>query len=257
VETLLRACVEVKKCTSFKKVLEVILAFGNFLNHNTQRGGAFGFRLNTLLQLSDVRAHSDPKKSLLHTIVEYLSEHYPDTIEWPKDILNCEGASQLKEMAYLSGELKSLKESISQIQEFMTKPEANIGKFGETMKEFLPTSSALVAKIEALFSKCQSLYNDLITFYGEADTTTKSFGDFFGVIFGFSVAFEKAVDDLKRRKIVEEKKRQAAAEREKREAQRLVNQQQNAQGKAVKFKQAMDDLTSGQAYLKRRTFENS
>jgi len=194
---------------------------------------------------------------LLHTIVEYLSENFPETLEFSKEIQNSEGASQLKEMGFLSGELKSLKDSISQIQEFITKPESNVGKFAETMKEFLPTSSALVAKIEALFSKAQSLYNDLITFYGEADSSTKSFGDFFGVIFGFSVAFEKAVDDLKRRKIVDEKRRQAAAEREKREALRMTNQQQNAQGKAVKFKQAMDDLTSGQAYLKRRTVDNS
>jgi len=170
-----------------------------------------------------------------------------------KKIQNCEAASQLKEMSFLGGELKTLKDSISDIQTFMLKPEANVGKFAETMKEFLPTSTALVSKIETLFSKAQSLYNDLITFYGEADTTSKSFGDFFGVIFGFCVAFEKTVDDLNRKKVVEEKKRLAAVERERREAQRSTAQQQSAQGKAGQFKQVMDDMISGQAYLKKRT----
>lgn len=93
-------------------------------------------------------------------------------------------------MSFLSGELKTLKDSISEIQEFMNKPDSKVGKFSDTMNEFLPTSTALVAKIEALFSKAQSLYNDLVNFYGEAESASKSFGDFFGTVFGFSVAFE-------------------------------------------------------------------
>jgi len=243
VETLLRACVEVKKSNNFKKILEIILAFGNFLNHETQRGGAFGFKMAILLQLTDVRSQSDPKTTLLHTIIEFLCQTYPELVNFYQELGNCESASELKEMAFVSGELKHLKESISQIQEFMQKPDSKAGKFADIMKDFLPTSSALVSKIEALFQKAQNLYNDLINFYGESEGTPTSFGDFFGVIYGFCVAFEKTVEDIERRKVLEEKQRVAAAEKERRLAQRLAMQSQQQQGKATKFKQVMDDLT--------------
>jgi len=163
----------------------------------------------------------------------------------------------LKEMGFLSGELKALKESISQITEFMLKPGAQSGRFAVVMKEFLPTSSALVSKIETLFQKAQGLYGDLVNFFGENDGgAQKSFGEFFGNIFAFSVAFEKTVDDIKRRKEMEEKQRIAQIEREKREAQRLLNKEQKQQqGKATRLKQVMDDFSTGQSYTGKRRVE--
>jgi len=213
------------------------------LNYETQRGGAFGFKMSILLQLTDVRSQSDSKKTLLHTIIEYLYQTYPEIVNFYQELGNSESASELKEMAFVSGELRHLKEAISQIQEFAQKPESKTGKFTDVMKDFLPTSSALVSKIEALYQKAQNLYTDLINFFGESEGTPTSFGDFFGVIYGFCVAFEKTVEDIERRKVLEEKQRVQAAEKERRVAQRLAMQSEKQQGKATKFKQVMDDLT--------------
>jgi len=146
----------------------------------------------------------------------------------------------VKEIGFLSGELKALKEGIENIQAFSSKPEADYGKFGSMMKDFLPTSTALIGKIEGLFGKAQGLYNDLLTFFGENDASvTRSFADFFGVILSFSIVFEKTYTDIERKKLIEEKHRQAAAERERRELLRLESPNQ---GKANRLKRALTIL---------------
>lgn len=51
VSGLLKACNQAQNATKFKELLRVILALGNYLNSG-QRGGAFGFKLNSLLKAS-------------------------------------------------------------------------------------------------------------------------------------------------------------------------------------------------------------
>lgn len=46
---------ELRQSTKFKKVLQVVLAVGNALNASTFRGGAKGFRLESLLKVSFAR----------------------------------------------------------------------------------------------------------------------------------------------------------------------------------------------------------
>ena len=98
----------------------------------------------------------------------------------------------MKELAFLSGELKAIKEGMASIEAFAATPAASCGRFGVISKDFLPTSKALVTKIEGLFQKAQGLYGDLITYFGESDPSVsqKTLAEFFGVLHNFGVAFE-------------------------------------------------------------------
>ena len=51
------ACVEVDKSTKLKKLLEVILKVGNYINGSTPRGAAWGFKLDTLAKFGTVKAN--------------------------------------------------------------------------------------------------------------------------------------------------------------------------------------------------------
>jgi diaphanous 1 len=59
---------------NFHKWLEIILAFGNYLNGTSNRGGAYGFRLDTLAKLSELKS-SDNKKTLFYYIIEYIGDN--------------------------------------------------------------------------------------------------------------------------------------------------------------------------------------
>ena len=53
---------------SFRKLLEIVLALGNFMNRGN-RGNASGFKLNSLSKLQDTKA-VDQKSSLVHYLVQ-------------------------------------------------------------------------------------------------------------------------------------------------------------------------------------------
>ena len=61
----------------FHKWLEVILLFGNYLNGSSNRGGAYGFKLDTLAKLSEIKT-SDNKKTLFYYIAEYIGDTKKD-----------------------------------------------------------------------------------------------------------------------------------------------------------------------------------
>lgn len=68
------------------KVLQIVLAYGNYLNGNTARGGAFAFKLDSLLKLMDVASTVDQKTSGLHYIVEIMLKHFPDESNLSADL---------------------------------------------------------------------------------------------------------------------------------------------------------------------------
>lgn len=61
----------------FKRWLEYILAYGNYLNGVSNRGGAYAFRLDTFNKLIEMKSN-DGSKSLLQFIVESIGTNETD-----------------------------------------------------------------------------------------------------------------------------------------------------------------------------------
>lgn len=74
-----------------RRVLEVILAFGNYLN-SAKRGPAYGFKLQGLDSLGDTKS-TDKRMSLLHYIVATVRAHFPDLLNFEAELLYIEKAS--------------------------------------------------------------------------------------------------------------------------------------------------------------------
>ncbi|KAE8283868.1 Formin-like protein 1 Formin-related protein [Larimichthys crocea] len=72
---LIAASMSIKSSIKLKKILEIILAFGNYMN-SSKRGAAYGFRLQSLDLLLDTKS-TDRKQTLLHFIVSIIQEKYP------------------------------------------------------------------------------------------------------------------------------------------------------------------------------------
>lgn len=71
VQSVLQSCREVISSGKLRKVLEVVLAFGNFMNQG-RRGNAFGFKLSSLNNILDTKSSTDREVTLLHYIVKTL-----------------------------------------------------------------------------------------------------------------------------------------------------------------------------------------
>lgn len=66
---VLEASKEVARSKKLKKLLEIILALGNYMNRG-QRGNAIGFRITSLSRLADTK--SSKNTTLLHYLVDLL-----------------------------------------------------------------------------------------------------------------------------------------------------------------------------------------
>ena len=60
----------------FQKILEIILAFGNYMN-SSKKGSAYGFKLQSLDSLYITKS-SDKKSTIVNYIVEVVNEKYKE-----------------------------------------------------------------------------------------------------------------------------------------------------------------------------------
>jgi len=81
----------VRNSVKLKKLLEVILAFGNYLN-SSKRGPAYGFKLQSLDSLLDTKS-ADRKQSLLHYIAYTVRTKLPDLLNFESELLYIDKAA--------------------------------------------------------------------------------------------------------------------------------------------------------------------
>uniref|UniRef100_A0A453CJT6 FH2 domain-containing protein n=1 Tax=Aegilops tauschii subsp. strangulata TaxID=200361 RepID=A0A453CJT6_AEGTS len=72
--TINDATKEVKESLKLRQIMQTILTLGNALNQGTARGSAVGFRLDSLLKLSDTRARNN-KMTLMHYLCKVCTRH--------------------------------------------------------------------------------------------------------------------------------------------------------------------------------------
>ena len=66
-----------KANTKIKKILEIILAFGNYMN-SSKKGPCYGFKLSSLGSLTISKSGIDKQRNLLHYIVDLINDKYPE-----------------------------------------------------------------------------------------------------------------------------------------------------------------------------------
>lgn len=71
---VIAASVSIKSSQKLKKILEIILALGNYMN-SSKRGAVYGFKLQSLDLLLDTKS-TDRKQTLLHYISNVVKEKY-------------------------------------------------------------------------------------------------------------------------------------------------------------------------------------
>ena len=71
---------------------KVILDVGNVLNYGTHTGNAAGFKISSLLKLTETKANKS-HITLLHHILEEAEVNHPELLALPDDLEICEKAA--------------------------------------------------------------------------------------------------------------------------------------------------------------------
>ncbi|XP_041087295.1 formin-like protein 1 [Polyodon spathula] len=188
---IIAASMSIKSSAKLKKILEIILAFGNYMN-SSKRGAAYGFRLQSLDLLLDTKS-TDRKQTLLHFIVNIIQEKYPELSSFYTELHFVDKAAAVS--------LDSVMQDVRSLQRGMelTRKEFMVQDDNAVLKGFLKSNSEVLDTLQADCTTGQEAYVSLVEYFGENPKTTPP-SVFFPVIVRFIKAYKQAEVDIDLRK---------------------------------------------------------
>ncbi|CAI5744106.1 unnamed protein product [Peronospora destructor] len=191
-DTLIAATDQVTESDKFRRVLEHILAIGNYLNGGTPRGGAYGFKLDTLMKLHTLKS-VDPRITLMHFLLHHLEEKIPDVITFAGEVPHIVEAKRLS-LDQLRADLSSYNAELSVLkgQVRASKNDHIEGdKFYEVMTPFAKDAEEVLEELRRDFTGLKTSYEELVSSFGE-DPRKLGPMEFFTILDEFVTEFKKA-----------------------------------------------------------------
>jgi diaphanous 1 len=113
ISLLLTATREVRASQPLRRVLEVALAVGNYVNGSTPRGQYFGFKLDTLAKLGTVKG-TDNKTTLTHFVVATIASTTPELLALSSSLSHVEAASKFG-LAQIGADFAAVKKAVGEL----------------------------------------------------------------------------------------------------------------------------------------------
>jgi len=228
IDVIKKGCDEVKNSKTFAKYLEIVLKVGNILNGGTTRGGAYGFKLDTLIKIADVRSTNKETPTLLHYIaakaetdfpeLKKMHEEFPGIVAASKESLS-QVASDLgaleKGVRLIEGQIRKAEggsvgggedgEKEKETEKPVISPRAGAGARGLSpndpfiiaMKQFHEKASKACTNLSNKLKALETLFKELLTQFGEEPSSTVE--AFLGTISRAVSLFHNAMEDNKKR----------------------------------------------------------
>lgn len=231
IEAVLEASKELHRSKRLKRMLELILAFGNYMNRGA-RGNAAGFHLASLNRIADTKSSINRNMTLLHYIIDTLEKKFKDVLKIEEDIHHVRQAAKVN-LNELTKEIQSLKLGLQEVQkelEFHRSQPSQAGdKFVPVMKEFITTATYRFSELEDSFQEMKQRYEQVVKHFGE-DPSHLQPDEFFAIFDTFLTSFNEARQDNEafRRKREDEQKRA------KQDAERKTNGERSSKDPSLK-----------------------
>ncbi|MCO5600737.1 hypothetical protein L7F22_054852 [Adiantum nelumboides] len=206
---------EVRESLKLRQIMQTILSLGNALNQGTARGSAIGFKLDSLLKLTDTRAKNN-KMTLMHYLCKVLSDKLPNLLDFHKDLAHLEEASKVQ-LKFLAEEMQAVSKSLGKVEQELTASE-NDGSvsegFQKNLKSFLAMAEADVRSLTLLYSEVGRNADALAQYFGE-DPARCPFEQVVTILLNFVTMFKRAHEENIKFTEIERKKAEREAEQEK------------------------------------------
>ncbi|KAG9133910.1 hypothetical protein Leryth_004625 [Lithospermum erythrorhizon] len=206
------ACEEVRNSVKLKRIMQTILSLGNALNQGTARGSAVGFRLDSLLKLTDTRSRNN-KMTLMHYLCKVLSENLPELLNFPDDLCSLEAATKIQ-LKYLAEEMQAVSKGLEKVIQELTLSE-NDGSvsdiFCKSLMKFLPLAEGEVRSLASLYSGVGRNADALSLYFGE-DPARVPFEQVVSTLRNFVTMFIRAHEENCKQIELEKKKAQKEAD---------------------------------------------
>ncbi len=189
-----------------KRVLEIILAFGNYMN-STKKGPCYGFKLQSLDSLTITKSR-DKKQTIVHYLADLVQKNYPDVVGFQQDITCLDKAAQfslenlLTDMAELEKGAELTRRELENrlAQPNAAKDRAKVAQ-NQALKDFVDKVTEQVAGLRQEANRAESLFKECVEYFGESSKTT-DVSTFFGYFVRFFAVWKQSeLDNDRRRKL--------------------------------------------------------
>ena len=166
-----------KNSKKFKQWLKIIMAFGNYMNGGTFRGGVYAFKLNALNKLTSIKS-KDNSKTLLLYIITFIYEQLDD----PSLMEILDDLTIFNELQY-----QSIKESLKELNDDWKKvvklkkivedaKKNNLleedDKVEEYLNDFYDKAEKTITELNTKSDKIDEKFKEIVKFYAEDDKMT-------------------------------------------------------------------------------------
>ncbi|XP_039597861.1 inverted formin-2 isoform X1 [Polypterus senegalus] len=183
------ACNSLLESTRLPSFCKLILTVGNFLNYGSHTGNAEGFKISTLLKLTETKANKS-RITLLNHILEEAEKKYPDLMNLPEDLACCASAAGISiesiqsEVSSLNTRLRdAAKKVVSSVEDIQM-------QYEKVIEENLQNAKQLEDQLSSIDEKKKVLAN-----YFCEDQSRLSLEELFSTIKTFRELFIKAAKD--------------------------------------------------------------
>uniref|UniRef100_A0A8C8H997 Inverted formin, FH2 and WH2 domain containing n=1 Tax=Oncorhynchus tshawytscha TaxID=74940 RepID=A0A8C8H997_ONCTS len=186
-ELLDEACESLRVSTRLPSFCKLILDVGNFLNYGSHTGNAEGFKIGTLLKLTETKANKS-RITLLHHILQEAEQNHDDLLNLPDDLEICEKAAGVN--------LESIQTEVSSLIKRLKDSEKKVASSSvEDIKEqYLTAILEACRELEERFFSIDRKKEDLALYLCE-DSSRLSLEELFSTIKTFRGLFIKALKD--------------------------------------------------------------
>ncbi|XP_055684371.1 disheveled-associated activator of morphogenesis 1 isoform X1 [Lutzomyia longipalpis] len=223
--SVMEASREVTRSRRLRKLLEIVLALGNYMNRGA-RGNASGFRLASLNRLADTKSSSVKGTTLLHYLVQIVEKKFKDLLKLDEDLPHIREASKVS-LGEMDKDISMLRSGLAEVtreiefQRSSGSPQSG-DRFLPVMCEFHAQATVRLAELEDKFQDMKTRFDRAVRLFGEDGAVVQP-DEFFGIFDAFLIAFTEARQDnenFKRRQEEEEKRAKQEAELKKRTIER-------------------------------------
>jgi hypothetical protein len=162
-------------CGRFKHVLGSVLAIGNYLNGGTNRGQAYGFKLELLPKLQTLKAGSAagiPNYTLVNFLVDELERTAPRHLKFYDSWINVRAAATISiknlvtDIRICQNDFRKITRELEAMSKMPSTPVRTA--FERKMEPYVRQTTAIIDEIEATHQRVTQQLEAMLQAYGEA-----------------------------------------------------------------------------------------
>jgi len=182
---------EVRTSNKLRRIMEVVLVLGNFMNRAYGfNGQAQGYITESLTRLADtkstVKVKGRSSYNLLHHLIQYLERVKPDLLTWREEMPQIRDG-HLERMNENVHQAALLKEGLNEVEEEIKQHKASkaTDPFGKVMTDFFEEAKEELEKLSEDVVQMKKRFENLCAYFGEDPTKadpvsqTLKFGEVF------------------------------------------------------------------------------